>query len=171
MTGTKRPSPQQAQFTRTLLDAGILNPGCLKVSSCLLKQIAGRPAETHMAARQALGTYGIMADLRNRRELLLFLEVEKKQPPAKATGDRGLLRACDFFGWCPTSAAVSRCGTWAPVELPHVSQKRANVGHQAERFFNTTQNGAESDSVLGCCAQNDTHEVWLIMRSISGAPH
>jgi hypothetical protein len=87
MTGTKRPSPQQAQFTRTLLDAGILNPGCLKVSSCLLKQIAGRPAETHMAARQALGTYGIMADLRNRRELLLFLEVGEEAATGKS--DRG----------------------------------------------------------------------------------
>jgi len=60
-----------------------------------------------------------------------------------------MLKVCDFFGRCPTSAAVSRCGTWTPVELPHVSQKRANVGHQAERFINKAWSGAGWDSLLG----------------------
>ena len=38
------------------------------------------------------------------------------------------------------------------VELPHVSQKRANVGHQAERFINKTWSGAGRDSFPGCFA-------------------
>src|SRR5208337_5213622 len=58
-----------------------------------------------------------------------------------------MLKVCDFFGRCPTSAAVSRCGTWAPVELPHVSQKQANVGHQAKAATLLTMTLAAKDTV------------------------
>jgi hypothetical protein len=52
---------------------------------------------------------------------------------------------CDLSDGAPHLPQLADVGL-GTVELPHVSQNRANVGHHAERFIIKTQNGAEWDT-------------------------